>query len=184
MLELNFKPFPVLETNRLILRQITQADVNEMFVFRSDEKMMQYIDRPRAKNIQDAVEHIQKVTDSENANDGIAWGITLKPSDKMIGFIGFWRMEKENYRSEIGYMLHYDFHRKGIMQEAISKVVDFGFKELKFHSINANVNPANEASIKLLEKNNFVREALFREDYFFDGKFLDSAIYCILTPYP
>jgi ribosomal-protein-alanine N-acetyltransferase len=59
-------------------------------------------------------------------------------------------------------------------------VLKYGFEVLKLHSIEANVNPENIASIKLLEKNNFVREAYFRENYFYNGKFLDSAIYSLV----
>jgi len=67
------------------------------------------------------------------------------------------------------------------MQEAFSEVVNYGFKVMKLHSIEANVNPANEASIKLLEKNNFIREAYYEENYYYNGKFLDTAIYSLLT---
>jgi ribosomal-protein-alanine N-acetyltransferase len=52
---------------------------------------------------------------------------------------------------------------------------------MKLHSIEAHVNPNNIASIKLLEKNGFIREAYFKEDYFYDGKFLDTAVYSLLT---
>ncbi len=52
---------------------------------------------------------------------------------------------------------------------------------MNLHSIEANVNPGNTASIKLLEKNNFTREAYFKENYFYDGKFLDTAIYSLLA---
>jgi ribosomal-protein-alanine N-acetyltransferase len=52
---------------------------------------------------------------------------------------------------------------------------------MKLHSVEADVNPANQPSIKLLERNNFVREAYFKENYFYDGKFLDSAIYTLLV---
>jgi len=61
-------------------------------------------------------------------------------------------------------------------------VLDYGFRALQFHSIEANVNPDNAASIKLLERNNFVREAYHKENYYFNGKFLDSAIYSPVTP--
>ena len=67
------------------------------------------------------------------------------------------------------------------MQEAFNKVLEFGFNSMNLHSIEANVNPENKASIKLLERNNFIREAYFRENYFFDGKFLDTAIYSLLA---
>ncbi|MGE5859464.1 MAG: GNAT family N-acetyltransferase, partial [Ignavibacteria bacterium] len=58
--------------------------------------------------------------------------------------------------------------------------LNYGFKVMNLHSIEANVNPDNKASIRLLERNNFTREAYFKENYFYNGKFLDSAIYSLL----
>ena len=62
-------------------------------------------------------------------------------------------MKKESYRAELGYALHPDYHGKGIMQETMKEVLDYGFKIMKLHSVEANVNPENAASIKLLERN-------------------------------
>jgi len=64
----------------------------------------------------------------------------------------------------------------------MEKVLAFGFIELHLHSIEANVNPGNAASIRLLERNHFTREAYFRENFFYNGKFLDTVIYSKLAP--
>lgn len=180
MLQLSFSPFPVLTTSRLILKEIIPGDCNDIFTMRADKRIMQYIDRPLAKTVDDAKVLIQKITMSLASDEGITWGIFLKENPNLIGTIGYWRIDKENHRAEIGYMLHYDFQGKGLMQEAISTVIEFGFNNMKIHSIEANVNPSNSRSIKLLEKNNFIKEAYFKENYFSEGKFLDSAIYSLL----
>ena len=182
MLILNLSPFPSITTNNLVLRQITEEDVNEILLLRSDKKVMKYIDRPISKSKEDASLYIQHITDLHKNNEAITWGIALKNNPQLIGYIGIWNIKKEHYRAETGYALHTDHHRKGIMQEALSEILKYGFKEMKLHSIEANVNPLNIASIKLLERNNFIREAYFKEDYFFNGKFLDTAIYSLLTP--
>jgi ribosomal-protein-alanine N-acetyltransferase len=179
MQNLSFTPFPYIRTQRLLLRQIKHSDLNEIFFLRSDERVMKYLDRPKAKTSAEVYDFIQKIIDSETNNEGITWAITLK-TDKLIGTIGFWNIQKEHYRAELGYILHPDYWGKGIMQEALSEVIDYGFKVMKLHSIEANVNPENTASIKLLERNGFSREAYYKENYFFDGKFMDSAIYSLL----
>ena len=180
MLNLSFKPFPLIETERLRLRKISRKDVNEIFFLRSDSRVLHYLDKAPAKTKKDAYDFIKIVHDAEKNADGITWGITLKNIEKIIGTIGFWRMQKEHYRAEIGYILHPDYWGKGITQEAITVVIKYGFEVMKLHSIEANVNPDNTASIRLLEKNGFVREAYFKENYYFDGKFLDSAIYSLI----
>ncbi|MBK5271444.1 MAG: GNAT family N-acetyltransferase [Bacteroidia bacterium] len=182
MLILNFNPFPILYTNRLLLRRVNEHDANELFNIRSDKEIMKYIDRPLAATIEDALQLIQKINDSMIAEDGITWAITLKDTKPLIGTIGFWRMEKEHYRAEIGYILHPAFQGKGLMQEALSAALNYGFQRMKLHSIMGNVNPENSASIKLLERNNFTREGYFKDSNFNNGKFLDTAIYTIINP--
>ena len=91
MLEFNFTPFPVIETERLLLRRITNDDVNEVFELRSNPETMKFIPRPLVKDSEDALAHIKMIEDKIVANEGINWGITLKDSPKIIGFIGYFR---------------------------------------------------------------------------------------------
>jgi ribosomal-protein-alanine N-acetyltransferase len=181
MLTVNFSPFPALTTPRLLLREITADDAEGIFMLRSSNEVMKYIDRPRAKTIEDALEFIGKIEMAVQENNGINWAITLKENSAFVGSIGLWRIIKEHYRAEIGYMLIPSFQGKGMMQEAMEAVIAYGFNQLNLHSIEANVNPENLASIRLLEKNKFVLEAHFRENYFFEGKFLDSLIFSLLA---
>ncbi|MEP6675215.1 MAG: GNAT family N-acetyltransferase [Ferruginibacter sp.] len=182
MLKLNFQPFPQLTTSRLILRPIKKTDAHDIFHLRSDEAVMKYLDKAAFTTIDEATELITKIENSFNSNEGINWGMTLKEDDRLFGTIGFWKIDKDHHRAEIGYMMKKDFHGKGLMQEAMEVALKYCFQKMKIHSVEANVNPLNAASIKILEKNNFVKEAYFRENYYYNGKFLDSAIYSLLTP--
>jgi len=182
MLELNFTPFPEIKTERLLLRKMTDADAPEMFFLRSDETVMKYIDRERPKSEEEALAFIQKVNTTIDNNENIMWAIALHGNpDTLVGNIGFWRIINQHYRSEIGYMLHPEFWGKGIMKEALLAAIDFGFNNIKLHSIEAHINPENAASGILLEKAGFIREAYFKEDFFFRGKFIDTAIYSLLA---
>lgn len=183
MLQPNFTPFPAINTERLVLRELTPADVNEMFFLRSDERVMTYLDKAPEKSTEETFAIIKTITDNSQNNNAIFWVITLKDDNKMIGSICYWRIEKAHYRAEIGYVLHPSQHRKGIMDEAMKAVLQYGFETMKLHSVEANINPANTESMKLLEKNGFVKEAYFKENYYYDGKFLDSVIYSLITPF-
>ncbi len=180
MLTLNFSPFPELVTSRLQLRQITPEDSPAFFAMRSDPEVMKYIDRPLAKTVDDALALITLITDLQQKNEGITWGIFLIDGSPLMGTIGFWRIQKENYRAEIGYLLHPSLQGKGFMQEAISTVLQYGFKSMKLHSVEANVKPGNKSSEKLLLRNGFVQEGYFKENYYFNGVFWDSAVYSLL----
>ena len=174
----NFSPFPEIQTERLLLRRMTTNDAEEILYLRSNDDVMKYIDRERTKSIEDAKSFLDKIDASLNSNNGIMWGISLKENPgKLIGNIGYWRLIKEHFRAEVGYMLHPSFWKKGIMKEALLRVIDFAFDEMNLHSIEANINPGNAASAMLLESTGFIKEAYFKEDFFFNGAFHDTIIY-------
>ncbi len=176
MPELNFNPFPVLETDRLLLCKISLDDAENIFLLRTNEAAMKYIHKPKLNSIDDAKEIIKKM----NEPDRIQWGITLIKEYKIIGTIGYHRIEKDHYRAEIGYMLAPDYWNTGLMSEAITKVIEYGFNEMNLHSIEAISNPGNTVSRKILQKFNFIKEAYFKENFFFEGKFLDSEVYSLV----
>jgi [ribosomal protein S5]-alanine N-acetyltransferase len=175
-----FLEFPKLVTQRLLLTEFMRSDAGDLFKMRSDERVLKYLDRPLHKTIEESEIMISEMRKTYKDKNGINWVIRKKGSSDFIGYIGYWRMRKEDVRAEIGYALKPEFWGGGFMHEAMTKVINFGFKELCLHSIEANVNPDNLRSIKLLEKLGFKREAYYHEDYLFDGKFLDSAIYGLL----
>ena len=182
MLEKNFSPFPELKTERLLLRRLTADDAQDMFVLRSNEDVMRYLGREPAQSIKQVEEFINNINKSVDTNESILWGIALltDPS-KIIGTICLWNFRPENYRTEIGYMLHPDHWGKGIMKEAINAVVDYGFNNLKLHSIEALLSPENIASSSVLEKTGFIKEGHLKDNFYFKGKFSDTAIYSRLN---
>ncbi|MEO7978774.1 GNAT family N-acetyltransferase [Flavobacterium sp.] len=180
MLNFNFAPFPVIKTERLVLRRITDEDVNEVFELRSNAETMRYIPRPLAKTTEDALIHIATIEEKIILNEGINWGITLKDNSKLLGIIGYYRMQPENYRAEIGYILLPEFHGRGIITETVKRLITYGFNDLKLHSIEAIIDPENSASEKVLQKCGFVKEGHLRECQFYEGKFIDKVIYSLL----
>lgn len=177
----SFLPFQNLESARLLLRQITPEDVNEIFALRSNAETMKFIPRPLCKTNEEALEHIKILQDKLEKNEGINWAITLKGNPKLIGIIGHYRIRWEHFRSEIGYMLLPEYHGKGITTEAIKLMIGYGFTQMNMHSLEGIIDPANTASAKVLEKNGFVKEAHFKENEFYDGKFLDAVIYSLVN---
>jgi ribosomal-protein-alanine N-acetyltransferase len=184
MLELNFNPFPILTTERLVLRQFTKEDLPEIFKLRTDARVSKYITRPDFKSMEDAEVYIAKMTNLISNNESIIWGITKKGEDKVMGSICLWHFRKEDYRAEVGYEMRPEFWGKGIMSEAMVAIVDYGFNTLKLHSIEAIINPDNAATIKLLTRNKFVKEAHFKEHYFHNGEFRDTGVYTLLNSIP
>lgn len=180
MLEINFNPFKNLETERLLLRRVVATDVNEIMELRSNPETMKFIPRPLVKTKEEALEHIKMIEAKIVANEGINWAITIKGNPKLIGVIGHYRIQPENHRCEIGYMILPQYNGQGYVTEAIKVVLEYGFEVLNMHSIEAVIDPDNIASERVLQKNNFVKEAHILENELWDGKFWDTVIYSIL----
>ena len=175
----NRQPFPYrdLQTDRLLLRKMTEADLPALLTLRSNPDLMRYIPRTRAQSLEDVRDMYEKVQVTVNSGDGIHWGVYFRDSDLLIGTIGFYRCEPENFRGEVGYMLHPDHQGKGIMQEALAAAVEYGQEVLQFHTITAWIHPDNHASINLVSRNGFVKEAHFKDNVFFEGEYQDTLVY-------
>ncbi|WP_201978194.1 GNAT family N-acetyltransferase [Hymenobacter rubidus] len=182
MLTFHFTPFPTLRTERLTLRPLIGADAPALFVLRSDPQVMQYIPRPLATSVADSAAYIETMNEAMSRNDLLNWGIALRSSDEIIGTIGFYRLQPENHRAEIGYLLHPAHQGQGLMQEAVAAALAYGFGELNLHSVEGVIDPRNVASAQVLKRAGFVQEGLFRENGLWQGKFLDTAYYSLLCP--
>jgi len=180
VLDINFHPFQNLETERLLLRRVSVTDVNEILELRGNPETMKFIPRPLVTTKEEALEHIQMIDDKIEANVGINWAITLKGNPKLIGVIGHYRIQPENHRCEIGYMILPQYNGQGIVTEAIKVVLEYGFDVLNMHSIEAVIDPDNHASERVLQKNGFVKEAHILENELWNGKFWDTIIYSLL----
>jgi ribosomal-protein-alanine N-acetyltransferase len=175
-----FTPFPILETERLLMRQFWVEDAADLFVMRSDPEVMRYIPRPLAVTVHDAAAVIQVVNDFIEKDEKINWAITAKSTGKVIGMIGYVNMKPAHFRGEVGYSLSRDWHRKGIMREALARVLRYGFEHIDFHSVEAIIDAENIASGNLLLATGFVQEAFFNEDFYFNGQFRNSIHYGML----
>jgi len=182
MLEINFLPFPILKTERLLLRHVNINDADAILSLRSNDEVMKYIPRPYLKTKEEALELIAMFDDKIENGIGINWGICfLDEPEKLIGIIGHYRLKPEHFRAEVGYMIFPEYNGKGIVSEALQKVIEYGFKEMKLHSIEAILDPENKGSEKVLLKNGFVKEGHFIENEYYEGRFLDSLVYSLLN---
>lgn len=177
MLSIHFHPFPNLTTDRLELNQISIEDADQLFELRSDKQVMQYIPRKPAETIDDAIQLIHHFDEVIHHNEKITWGIYLTETQRLIGTIGYMNIYKERFRAEIGYLLAPRYQGQGIMSEALKRVIDFGFHEMQLHSIEAIIHPDNQESARLLEANQFIKEAHLKDNQYFNGIFIDSIIY-------
>ncbi len=175
-----FEQFPVLETERLTLREYKDSDAPALLKIRSDERVMQYMDTQILDSLAAAEKMLAQRRQIFIDKQGINWVLEEKESGDFIGDFGIWRIDRAHCRGEIGYMLRPESWGRGLMRESMERILEFAFHRLALHSIEANVNPANDNSKYLLERMGFQQEAYFRENFQHQGHFLDSAIYSLL----
>ena len=156
MLKIKFQPFPEIKTSRLILRRLKLTDAPEFYFLRSDKGVLRYIDRKPAKSVAQTRTFMKSLFKFEKKNEGINWAITLKGNDKLIGYVCIFNIQKDHHRAELGYILHPTFQGIGIAKEAVEAVLKVAFTKFKLHSLEANINPKNKASLKLIKRPMFL----------------------------
>ncbi len=172
--------FPELETERLFLKKIRLSDAYDLHTYLSDAEVRKYMGISPYTKIEETYKEIEWYNKIYRTKTGIRWGIALKGDPTIIGSCGFLSMNQAHFRAEIGYELHKDFWRRGIVSEAMAAIVQYGFEKMKVNRIEALVEPENTASLLLLESFNFTREGLLREYEYGAGKFDDLYMYALL----
>ncbi len=172
--------FPNLETERLILRELTQADAERIFACFSNEDVTRYYGLEPFEELKQAENLVNLFSKSFADKRGIRWGIERKGTKEIIGTIGFNVWSPAHKRAEIGYEIHPDYWRKGYTLEALTIVMSYGFESMGLTRIGAVVFLENEASNNLLNKIGFQKEGILRDYMYQNGKAHDAFMYSIL----
>lgn len=174
-----FDPFPVLETPRLQLRALVPDDFGVIYRLQTDPQVTRYFGRAPMTPEQ-VKERIDGVITGVREGAAVRWGLVLRESGELLGTAGFWRWSKDHRFAEVGYEIVPEQWGKGIMTEALRAAIRYGFEVMELHRVEANLDPENAASRRVLEKLGFVREGLFRENWYYNGQFTDTASYGLL----
>ena len=154
----NSATFPGLSTSNYRLRSLQMSDEAEIYLLRSDDGINRYLDRPRATSLQNARDFILKIEKAVQEGQSKFWAIQSQNEPGLVGTICLWNISPDGSKADIGYELLPAFHGKGIMQEVIPKIIEYGFETLKLNAIEAELSPRNLKSVRLLEKYGFVRK--------------------------
>ncbi len=164
-------------TARLRLRPMRRDDAEALFLVFSDAQTMRYWSSPPHGSPLLTAEVIERAQMAFIAGDGVEWAITRAGDDTAVGKIGHWRWQRTHSRSEVGFILRRDLWGQGLAAEALATVVDWGFRRLGLHSTEAQLDAANIASRRTLERVGFRREGLLRQSYFDGREYRDTLLY-------
>jgi len=174
--------FPVLKTRRLTLRQVTIKDVPWYFEHFNTKEIVEGQDHGGPRDLSEARAELKLYfMDNFRRRSGIRWGITLRGDDRLIGSAGFYKwIQPERYQAEMGYDLNPAFWGKGIMTEALTAIIQYGFDHMGLHRIEVLISHPNRRSQKLVRELGFKREGVLRDHYFVEGRFADDVIFSLL----
>jgi len=170
-----------IETDRLLLRQLTMNDAEALFSYRSNAEVNKY-QGWIPKSVADAHEFITtKIVTEVNITD--SWfqlAIILTESGEMIGDVGLHFLDVDDFQVEVGCTLNHLFQGKGYATEALKACINYLFHHLNKHRVIASVDPRNIQSIRLIERLGFRKEAHFRESLLINDEWCDDIIYATL----
>ena len=156
--------FPELTTERFVLREITIADAAWYRAHLTWPETEQGQGMRGPKNLKEARALLRHaVTANFVERSGITWGIAFKGDDKLVGGCGFHEWNHAWRSAEIGYNLDPGSGGRGVMTEALTAILDFGFTRMGLNRVQATIMPRNERSLGLVERLGFVREGIMRE---------------------
>lgn len=176
------RPFDqvTLKTERLWLRPLVSSDADSLFGVFSDPQVMRYWGGPRWTSIDTAHERIRRDQTALPAGEYITLGIEVLGAGELIGECTLFSFMRQCKRAEVGYGLSSAFWGKGYMHEALTAVLDYGFKELDLHRVEADVDPRNAPSVRCLERLGFLKEGHLRERWIVEGEVSDTSLFGLL----
>lgn len=173
------KAFPVLKTKRLLLRHIVQEDINIIFKGLSNPDVIKHfgVSYDTLDATQEQMDWYANIIKNDT---GRCWAICSWDNSIFYGVctLNFWK--KEHRKAETGYWIFPEYWGKGIVTEAMDKVIEYGFNEMNLHRIAAEVEDDHPGSIAVLKKLGFIYEGTMKECEIKNERFINLELYALL----
>lgn len=171
---------PTLSGERVVLRALRDDDVDDLFAIYSDREVMRFWSSPAHESREQTAELLRDIAEGFRARNLFEWAIADRVEDRVIGTVTLFRVDTAHRRAEIGYALARSAWGKGIATEALSLLIRFAFEELDLHRLEADADPRNDRSLRVLMRQGFRREGLQLERYWLSGEIQDGALLGLL----
>jgi ribosomal-protein-alanine N-acetyltransferase len=173
--------FPALAGPRVRLRGPRPDDADDVFALFSDAAVMRYWSSAPMQALAQAQGRIDEIREAFDRRDMLNWLVTDRRHDRVIGSCTLFRFDARHRRAEIGYALRSHLWGRGLASEAVALALDWGFRNLGLHRIEADIDPRNEASRTLLARLGFQPEGVLRERFFVGNQPADSELHGLLA---
>ncbi|ATP39940.1 GNAT family N-acetyltransferase [Solibacillus sp. R5-41] len=172
--------FPVLETKRLVLKELVENDAQNILKCFSNDDVLRYYGQKPLTSIEQVKQIIKNFAEQFKEKNGMKWGIELKETGTIIGTIGLQEWSLEHKRANISYAIFPEKWGNGYASEAVDKVISYGFQELGLERIGAVVFVENKASSQVLIKLGFTKEGTLKKYMYQNDKPYDTDVYSLL----
>ena len=180
MSDATIPPEPTLAGARLRLRPLRSDDADDLFALHSDPRVMRYWSHvPWTAREQSVARIAQLARDRANA-EFYTWATTIEGADRLVGTVSLFAINRTHRRAEIGYALAPSSWGRGYATDALRLAIAFAFETLDLARLEADIDPRNEASCRLVERVGFLREGLLRQRWHVAGEVTDSAMFGLL----
>ncbi|MCB1060664.1 MAG: GNAT family N-acetyltransferase [Calditrichaeota bacterium] len=173
-------PQPDITSDRLSLRRFRASDAADMFAYTSDDEVTRFLSWNSHLSVDDAVQYIDSMTQAYINGDWPAWGIELVAESKLVGSISLRNYSSLHKQAELSYVMNRAFGGRGIMSEAVDRIVRYCFDELDLERVEARCMTDNFASERVMQKTGMSPEGILRRHQWIKGRFHDFKIYSIL----
>lgn len=173
--------FPTIQSSRLLLRQFSNSDIENVFKGLSHPMVIQYYGVSYA-TLEDTKAQMIFFKELEQNNTGTWWAICSLDNTVFYGAIGINSINHTHHKGEMGYWLLPQYWGQGIISEAAPPVVEYAFNYFDLHRIEAVVETGNESSKKLLNKIGFAYEGTMKECEVKNGRYISLDMYASIKP--
>ena len=174
------KDLPVLETERLVLRQLLVRDKYDMFEYSKNPEVTKYLLWREHKDIHHTAKFLKYLRSAYRRGECWEWAIVNKAENKMIGTVGFVSFDNQHNAAEVGYVISDKYWGNGYAPEALRRIINFGFDELFLNRIYARHIVGNERSGRVMQKSGMTFEGIQRKSMYIKEQYRDISLYSII----
>ena len=177
---MTFKLPPPIESPRLLIRIVQEADIAGLMAVNGDDEVTRFLPYATWKSLADGKAWFERMAAMGAKGGALQFVMVEKASGSVIGTCLLFRHDEGSARAELGYVLGRAHWRQGFMQEALPALIGCAFNDCALRRLEAEVEPDNVASNRLLVSQGFVHEGLLRKRWVSKGVARDTHIYGLL----
>jgi [ribosomal protein S5]-alanine N-acetyltransferase len=174
-------PVAAVRSRRLTLRAVAETDLPDLLEINGDPEVTRFLPYDAWQSLDDGVAWLRRMEALAATGSGQQLVVVRNADARVVGTLLLFRFEERSARLELGYVLGRRYWGQGLMREALEAICAHAFSALSIRRIEAEVNPANAASNRLLQRLGFVREGTLRQRWVGKGAAYDTHVYGCLA---